>query len=84
RQRIRYVEAVRSGCGANGGGRFFHGITPVPADVMEAEADIFLVFTGFNPSATASMSLAELMRWHEIALQRHEKAQEQAENAGQS
>jgi hypothetical protein len=51
---------------------------------MEAEADIFLVFTGFNPSATASMTLSELMRWHEIALQRHEKAQEHAENAGQS
>ena len=51
---------------------------------MEAEADIFLVFTGFNPSVTDSMSLGTLMRWHEIALQRHEKAQEQAENAGGS
>lgn len=49
---------------------------------MEAEADIFLVFTGFNASTTATMTLAELMRWHDIALKRHEKAQEQAENAG--
>ncbi|WP_081302351.1 GpE family phage tail protein [Aliivibrio fischeri] len=50
---------------------------------MEVEADIFLVFTGFNVSSTTSMSLTELMRWHNIAIQRHEKAQEQSENAGQ-
>ncbi|NAX31990.1 GpE family phage tail protein [Vibrio sp. V37_P2S8PM304] len=54
----------------------------MPADVMEVEADIFLVFTGFNPSATANMSLNELMKWHAIALKRHEKALEEAENAG--
>ncbi len=54
----------------------------MPTDVMEAEADIFLVFTGFNVSCTSSMTLSELMNWHEIALQRHEKAQQPSENAG--
>lgn len=49
---------------------------------MEVEADIFLVFTGFNASVTATMSLSELMGWHKIAWQRHQKAQEEAENAG--
>lgn len=54
----------------------------MPADVMEAEADIFLIFTGFNASVTQNMSLSELMHWHKIALARHKKAQDEAENAG--
>ncbi|TKF76655.1 MULTISPECIES: GpE family phage tail protein [Vibrio] len=49
---------------------------------MEVEADIFLVFTGFNASTTAVMPLGELMDWHRIAIERHEKAQEEAQNAG--
>lgn len=48
---------------------------------MEVEADIYLVFTGFNASTTAAMPLGELMGWHRIAIERHEKAQE-AQNAG--
>lgn len=43
---------------------------------MEVEADIYLVFTGFNAATTAPMSLTELMQWHSIALKRHEKGQE--------
>lgn len=53
------------------------------ADVMEVEADIFLVFTGFNASVTENMCLDELMRWHKIAIERHNKAQEQS-NSGRS
>ena len=43
---------------------------------MEVEADIFLVFTGFNAATTAPMSVAELMRWHTIAIKRHNQGQE--------
>ena len=50
----------------------------LPNDTMEMEADIFLVFTGFNASTTASMSLSELIRWHQVALKRHEQAQQQS------
>ncbi|MCG6410510.1 hypothetical protein [Vibrio fluvialis] len=49
---------------------------------MEVEADLFLVFTGFNASTTAVMSLGELMGWHRIAIERNQKAQEEAQNAG--
>ncbi|WP_082212389.1 GpE family phage tail protein [Endozoicomonas montiporae] len=45
---------------------------------MEVEADIFIIFTGWNPDNTGNMSIPELMRWHSIALKRHEKAQQQA------
>ena len=47
---------------------------------MEVEADIYLVFTGFNAATTSPMSLAELMRWHAIAIKRHQQGQEH--NAG--
>ncbi|MCF1458081.1 MAG: GpE family phage tail protein [Shewanella sp.] len=40
------------------------------------EADLFLVFTGWDASTTQSMMLPELMRWHGIAIKRHEKAME--------
>ncbi|WP_372830508.1 GpE family phage tail protein [Pontibacterium sp.] len=40
------------------------------------EADIFLVFTGWDAATTASMTVPELMRWHAIALRRHEMAKE--------
>lgn len=49
---------------------------------MNVEADLFLVFQGFNPSSTGDMSLAELMRWHTIAHERHNAAQEAMNNAG--
>ncbi|MFD2178514.1 GpE family phage tail protein [Veronia pacifica] len=48
---------------------------------MEAEADIFLVFTGFNPAVTGAMPLEELMDWHRIAVARHQIATERT-NAG--
>ncbi|MCO7217121.1 GpE family phage tail protein [Halomonas sp. OfavH-34-E] len=54
-------------------------MTALPADIMEAEADIYLVFTGWDARSTEAMSVDELMRWHAVALRRHEKAQEQAE-----
>jgi hypothetical protein len=43
---------------------------------MEAEADIYLVFTGFNADTTAPMRLDELMKWHAIAVKRHQQGQE--------
>ncbi|WP_106427224.1 GpE family phage tail protein [Enterovibrio norvegicus] len=48
----------------------------MPPDVMEVEADLFLVFTGWDALTTAAMSLSELMHWHRIAIKRHEKANE--------
>lgn len=54
-------------------------MTAVPRDVMEAEADIFLVFTGWDALTTERMTLSELMRWHRIALERYEQGK-----AGQS
>lgn len=46
---------------------------------MEAEADIFLVFTGWDALSTQNMTLDELMGWHAIALRRYEQGK-----AGQS
>lgn len=46
---------------------------------MQAEADLFLIFTGWTAQTTESMSIEELMRWHKIAMARHE-----AGKAGQS
>ncbi|UTZ44632.1 GpE family phage tail protein [Vibrio campbellii] len=40
---------------------------------MEVEADLYLIFTGWDALSTASMSLAELMDWHRIAIKRYEK-----------
>ena len=54
-------------------------MTDVPGDVMEAEADIFLVFTGWDALTTERMTVAELMRWHRIAMVRYERGK-----AGQS
>ncbi|MBM5036714.1 MULTISPECIES: GpE family phage tail protein [Vibrio harveyi group] len=44
---------------------------------MEVEADLYLIFTGWDALSTASMSLAELMDWHRIAIKRYEKANEE-------
>ena len=44
---------------------------------MEVEADLYLIFTGWDALSTANMSLAELMDWHRIALKRYEKANEE-------
>lgn len=41
---------------------------------MEVEADLFIVFQGWDANTTASMLLPELMRWHKIAIARHKKA----------
>lgn len=49
---------------------------------MEVEADLFLVFTGFDAKTTEAMTVAELMRWHDIALKRHQKALDEVNNAG--
>lgn len=40
---------------------------------MEAEADIFLIFTGWDALTTQGMHLDELMRWHTIAMARYEQ-----------
>ncbi len=40
---------------------------------MELEADLYLVFTGWGPSCTASMYLEELLDWHRIAGERREQ-----------
>jgi hypothetical protein len=56
-------------------------VTIPSVDVMEIEADLFLVFTGWDALTTEKMPLDQLMRWHEIALDRHKKAQDAA-NAG--
>jgi len=52
-------------------------VTPVPGDVMEVEADLYLVFNGWDALTTENMSLVELMRWHSIAIKRHERAKEE-------
>lgn len=52
-------------------------MTPVPGDVMEVEADLYLVFNGWDALTTENMSLVELMRWHSIAIKRHERAKEE-------
>ncbi|MBE3958894.1 GpE family phage tail protein [Vibrio alginolyticus] len=44
---------------------------------MEVEADLYLIFTGWDALSTANMSLAELMDWHRIAIKRYEKAHEE-------
>jgi len=44
---------------------------------MELEADLYLIFTGWDALTTANMSLVELMRWHKIAIERHNKANEE-------
>lgn len=46
---------------------------------MEAEADIYLVFTGWDAKTTEAMSLDELMRWHAVAVRRYQQAQESAQ-----
>lgn len=46
---------------------------------MEAEADIYLVFTGWDAKTTEAMSLDELMRWHSVAVRRYEQGKEQAQ-----
>lgn len=43
---------------------------------MEVEADLFLVFGGWDAKTTESMKPKELMSWHKIAIKRHEKSQE--------
>ncbi|MGL4755180.1 MAG: GpE family phage tail protein [Aeromonadaceae bacterium] len=44
---------------------------------MEVEADIFTVFTGWDPSSTVNMDFDELDSWHRVAIRRHEEANEQ-------
>lgn len=40
---------------------------------MQVEADLFIVFQGWDANTTARMLLPELMRWHTIAIARHKK-----------
>ncbi|WP_239974271.1 GpE family phage tail protein [Photobacterium damselae] len=44
---------------------------------MEIEADLYLIFTGWDALSTAEMTLSELMGWHRIAFKRYEKAREE-------
>ncbi|WP_429141148.1 GpE family phage tail protein [Aeromonas veronii] len=53
----------------------------LPRDVMEVEADIMLVFTGWDCNRSRDMSIAELMGWHRIAIERHQRSIEQ-QNGG--
>ena len=43
---------------------------------MQGEADLYLVFTGWDAGTTRDMNLNELMSWHKIALERHKAAEE--------
>ncbi|WP_163836961.1 GpE family phage tail protein [Spartinivicinus ruber] len=45
----------------------------MPNDVMDIEADLFMVFQGWNATTTEKMTLSELMLWHQKATQRQEK-----------
>ncbi|MGY3887186.1 GpE family phage tail protein [Aeromonas aquatica] len=38
---------------------------------MEIEADLFMIFQGWDAGTTASMGIPELMQWHKIAIERH-------------
>ncbi|MGL4506660.1 MAG: GpE family phage tail protein [Aeromonas sobria] len=43
---------------------------------MEIEADVFMVFTGWSPANTEGMTFEELDHWHQIAVKRHNAAQQ--------
>jgi hypothetical protein len=43
----------------------------VPDEVQEVEANLFVVFPGWTPETTGRMGLGELMRWHELAIERN-------------
>lgn len=40
---------------------------------MQVEADLYLTFQGWGPHSTENMELDELMRWHQIAIERREE-----------
>ncbi|MFC0036309.1 GpE family phage tail protein [Cardiobacterium valvarum] len=51
----------------------------MPRSVEDAWADINIVFGGgWPPSELDRMSLAELLRWHAVAIERNRQAQQQA------
>jgi len=35
-------------------------------------ANLFVIFAGWTPAVCAAMPLGELMRWHALALERHQ------------
>ena len=41
---------------------------------MDAEANIFMVFTGFSSAITGPMEMEELALWNDKALERHKLA----------
>ncbi|MGL5285898.1 MAG: GpE family phage tail protein [Aeromonas sp.] len=41
---------------------------------MEIEADLYLIFTGWDARTTAEMSIEELTQWHEVALRRRNQS----------
>jgi len=43
---------------------------------MAVEADLYLVFTGWDALTTERMSLDLLMRYHRIAIERYERGKE--------
>jgi hypothetical protein len=46
---------------------------------MDAEANVYMVFTGFSASTTENMDIEELTLWNDKALERHNMAKKAQE-----
>lgn len=58
--------------------RFFREYGRLIDDVLDAEANIYMVFSGFNAMTTENMDLEELALWNDKAIERH-KLQNQSD-----
>ena len=47
---------------------------------MDLEADLFMVFQGWDAKTTENMTIPELMLWHKKAAQRQEKINQQLQS----
>lgn len=47
---------------------------------MDIEADLYMVFQGWDAKTTEDMTLPELMLWHKKAAQRQEKINQQLQS----
>ncbi|MDE1465532.1 GpE family phage tail protein [Spartinivicinus poritis] len=52
----------------------------MPNDVMDIEADCFMVFQGWDAKTTEDMTLPELLLWHQKATQRQERINQQIQS----
>ena len=43
---------------------------------MEIEADLFIIFQGWDSKTTENMSITRLLQWHKIAIARNKKTKE--------